>query len=614
MGGITKKLGSAGITVPSSTDIAGALSKITDLINSQVSSSAAYAARADASLNLISPTNTTAIAPYDDHSFFVGKKFSDGMCQKYSGDVLNSKCKELTAENCNLTDCCTFVGGKKCMAGNENGPTYTQENGRSIDYTYYSYKNKCYGACGAGQPSANPCSEFGDENPNLSYACLTRLWAETGCPNAQYITTARVKELKDYSKPAIEQEFSGAKAEVNYAKCYGQNENNWPAPCLKTTKTSTNLSGRCIKKLFKDSGCTNPSFLSNMDDYAAANTTSSKATIVTQFANWFKSDDEEDLTKCYGENESNWPPACNNTTDNSTKLSHRCMINTIKAPGCVNIGAYFDKTWWNIPDLEERMAKRKMLMNSRKIDFANYGKRLLAGANGSKDLYRQCYGTERPVAEHILAVGDDKKVYLKLAEDLSKPWVEQPNLGGDIQTIVQINDGTFLKVSSIDKKISTKISMDKPLSEDPWKIVQKAFNVQSAVQMADGTFVCVGRGWHLYKTATLGVDWTSFNSAGQLYNINVLQDGRNVVGPGISPHARAYIGNISENNTKITWDGPIGVGTFRSIAQLKDNTFLVVGDQGWIWTSPTLTDKWTRSMGSSGQENYTFMNHSIVNV
>ena len=125
-----------------------------------------------------------------NQSFLTGATFSSGFCQANNNDPvkLNQQCSRLTSANCNATDCCILLGGKKCVAGNANGPSFTTENGQDIDFTYYSYKNACYGSCGKGKGSAaNPCSAYNDTDANVSVQCLNRLWKTTGCPNQTYI-------------------------------------------------------------------------------------------------------------------------------------------------------------------------------------------------------------------------------------------------------------------------------------------------------------------------------------------------------------------------------------------------------------------------------------------
>ena len=80
----------------------------------------------------------------------LNSEFKTDICTTHAGDnmTINEKCQELSATNCALPSCCVLVNGT-CMAGNNNGPTFSTHNGMNIDYNYYYYKDKCYGACGS---------------------------------------------------------------------------------------------------------------------------------------------------------------------------------------------------------------------------------------------------------------------------------------------------------------------------------------------------------------------------------------------------------------------------------------------------------------------------------
>lgn len=64
---------------------------------------------------------------------------------KSSSDSLKESCTKLTKKNCNETSCCIMLNGKKCVAGNQDGPTFKTESGKDITVDYYYYQNKCYG-------------------------------------------------------------------------------------------------------------------------------------------------------------------------------------------------------------------------------------------------------------------------------------------------------------------------------------------------------------------------------------------------------------------------------------------------------------------------------------
>ena len=72
----------------------------------------------------------------------------EAFCEKYRGSSgsLNDECAKLTDKNCGSTSCCVLVNGKKCAAGNADGPTFnTDSNGKTKNLDYYYYQSKCYG-------------------------------------------------------------------------------------------------------------------------------------------------------------------------------------------------------------------------------------------------------------------------------------------------------------------------------------------------------------------------------------------------------------------------------------------------------------------------------------
>jgi cytoskeletal protein RodZ len=68
----------------------------------------------------------------------------DDFCKSNSASLKES-CNKLTKKNCNSTSCCVVLNGKKCVAGNQDGPTFKTESGEDVTVDYYYYQNKCYG-------------------------------------------------------------------------------------------------------------------------------------------------------------------------------------------------------------------------------------------------------------------------------------------------------------------------------------------------------------------------------------------------------------------------------------------------------------------------------------
>lgn len=74
-----------------------------------------------------------------------------GFCNATKNNKIETekKCNAIEAESCASTSCCVLLGGQKCVAGNESGPSMTANYS---DYTlrnkdFYYYQGKCYGNC-----------------------------------------------------------------------------------------------------------------------------------------------------------------------------------------------------------------------------------------------------------------------------------------------------------------------------------------------------------------------------------------------------------------------------------------------------------------------------------
>lgn len=76
---------------------------------------------------------------------FIKDDMADDFCKNFQGssNTLETACSQLTDENCNKTNCCVLLNGKKCVAGNQSGPTFqTVPSGKNIMTDYYYYQNK----------------------------------------------------------------------------------------------------------------------------------------------------------------------------------------------------------------------------------------------------------------------------------------------------------------------------------------------------------------------------------------------------------------------------------------------------------------------------------------
>ena len=76
---------------------------------------------------------------------------SGGFCESMKNDKmgLDKKCQSLNSDVCPSTSCCVLLGGEKCFAGTESGPTNKSafSDTTITNNDYYYYKSKCYGNC-----------------------------------------------------------------------------------------------------------------------------------------------------------------------------------------------------------------------------------------------------------------------------------------------------------------------------------------------------------------------------------------------------------------------------------------------------------------------------------
>lgn len=182
----------AGVDTPSSEDFDNLFTQLTKLVTAEVAA-ASNRQGALSAAELTTPVENTVapVIPFPDTTFFTGTKFGDAFCPTYGKNPaeLNNKCSILTSENCNATDCCIWVNGNKCIAGNETGPTDISVNQQ--DYDYYSYKYQCYGSCGitvgggggaygGGNYSGNvdPCHDL---RTIIPIKCYNDFWVNANC-------------------------------------------------------------------------------------------------------------------------------------------------------------------------------------------------------------------------------------------------------------------------------------------------------------------------------------------------------------------------------------------------------------------------------------------------
>lgn len=88
--------------------------------------------------------SVTSADPNKDLSY----SYESSFCRVGDNNLedINKRCKKLTKKKCTSVDCCILLNGNKCIAGNQQGPSYDDD----IDTAgndYYYFKNKCYGKC-----------------------------------------------------------------------------------------------------------------------------------------------------------------------------------------------------------------------------------------------------------------------------------------------------------------------------------------------------------------------------------------------------------------------------------------------------------------------------------
>jgi hypothetical protein len=74
-----------------------------------------------------------------------------GFCEanKNNAIELETQCGKIPKDACASTSCCVLLGGSKCVAGNQSGPTMkaNYSDVSILNRDYYYYQGKCYGNC-----------------------------------------------------------------------------------------------------------------------------------------------------------------------------------------------------------------------------------------------------------------------------------------------------------------------------------------------------------------------------------------------------------------------------------------------------------------------------------
>lgn len=86
----------------------------------------------------ITPTYLTSVLKTDFCEF-----------NKSNPEKVEEICNSLSADKCTKSSCCVLLGGQKCVAGKEHGPS-KQANYSDVfvlNKDFYHYRDKCYGNC-----------------------------------------------------------------------------------------------------------------------------------------------------------------------------------------------------------------------------------------------------------------------------------------------------------------------------------------------------------------------------------------------------------------------------------------------------------------------------------
>jgi hypothetical protein len=141
----------AGVPTPSEEEMGQLFEQLSTLVKQEVAAAgsnmdAIYEAEDTTPVeNTVAPT-----LPFADTSFFTGDNFGSAFCpinQENPTQLIN-QCSLLTADSCNATDCCIWINGTKCVAGDASGPMEM-----NLDAKYYSHKYQCHGGCPPSPPT-----------------------------------------------------------------------------------------------------------------------------------------------------------------------------------------------------------------------------------------------------------------------------------------------------------------------------------------------------------------------------------------------------------------------------------------------------------------------------
>lgn len=207
-GSLKTQMAAAGVPAIALEETDALFAQLAALIETEVAASGNNREEIIETENVTPVENTVAPnIPFDDTSFFTGVGFGSAFCgiNNKNPTQLKSQCSLLTAENCNATDCCIWVNGTKCVAGDANGPMEM-----NLDAKYYSHKYQCYGDCassgtgggnygygsGATSPSSPSTLNVCDDNRKMvPNECITQYLTELKCSAAPFVKPPGVYPL-----------------------------------------------------------------------------------------------------------------------------------------------------------------------------------------------------------------------------------------------------------------------------------------------------------------------------------------------------------------------------------------------------------------------------------
>jgi len=108
--------------------------------------SASYVPTYEDSVYMSKLTGMSTTSPVYDSA-----KMRGGFCSFHAGDKtkLEEMCQKTDVNSCGSMSCCVLLGGSKCVAGDEKGPTMKSNYGDPLitNKDNYYHMGKCYGNC-----------------------------------------------------------------------------------------------------------------------------------------------------------------------------------------------------------------------------------------------------------------------------------------------------------------------------------------------------------------------------------------------------------------------------------------------------------------------------------